>query len=373
MDIFKEIRGVRVDKLHYKFKLLRDEPYYSGARRIVEGWAEDFHDRDKKIAVEFQTSFHSALWELYLHAVLRHVGFDALEKYNRPDFVIHHPEELYVEAVVSEIKDGGRPERERTLEDHLSMLSPISSNEELSELIDEAISRHSNSILSKLEKYTGSTKNGKMRRGYLECPWVKEEKPYVIALASYDQVNYGKEYIYSMLALLYGIYYQPESGSYYKKESIKKPGTESDITLGIFDSDDMRQVSAVFFCNTLTLGKLSSLNKSRGFDPAYVINIRHVPAPPYFRVHEVDLDCPEHLLDGLYIFRNPNAKNKISDKLIEQTGIMEIMVDDIGMAMSGAHPPIVARYCDAIGHFHKEIIKSAAASNYNGEKAWEYV
>lgn len=373
MDLFKKISGISEDQLHYKFKLLRDEPWYLGARKIVDGWAKDFHDRDNKIAKEFQTSFHSAFWEIYLHATLKHIGFGTTEKYNRPDFVISQPEELYVEAVVSEIKDGGRPERNRTLDDHLSMLSPIASSDEFSELIDEAISRHSNSILSKLEKYTGSQKNGKIRRGYVDCPWVKESKPYVVALASYDQVNYGKEYIYSMLALLYGLYYQPENKSYRKIKSVKKPGTDADIPLGIFDEIGMRNVSAVLFSNTLTLGKLSSLNKSQRFDPAFIINVRHVPEAPFFRVHEVDVCSPEHLLDGLYLFRNPNAKNPLPEGLFEKTGIMEIIVDDIGMAMSGAHPPIVVRYCDAMGHGYKELIKSVAASNYNGKEAWEYI
>lgn len=370
MDVFRKLPHLTNDKLHPKFKILRDEPYYYGARKIIESWTHDFHDRDNDITKKFQTTFHSSFWEFYLHALLKELNFTVNLKYNRPDYIITDPLELYIEAVVSEIKAGGRSESERTEDDHFSMLIPISTKSEFSELIDEAIARHSNSIRSKLEKYTGYVKKGKIYKGYIDCDWVSRDKPYVIALSSYDQINYGKEYIYSMMALFYGFYYCPESKNYYPRKSIQKPNTTSDIKISLFD-DEFRDISAIFFCNTLTLGKLSSLNKSKGTDPAYIINVRYDFEPPHFKVHEVSSDNPEHLFDGLYVFHNPNAKNKLSKEALDKSGIFQFSIDENGVFMEGFRRPIVVRYCDPMGHIYKELIKSTAASNYNETIAWE--
>ncbi len=374
MDVFSKIEGLPEDKLHEKFKLLRDEVYYRGARKIIDDWTNDFHDRDNKIALEFQTTFHSSLWEFYLHAVFKRLGLELCEKHNRPDFIVNGEYEFYVEAVVSEIKNGGKPESERTTDDLLSMLEPIKNDREFHELIDEAIVRHSNSINSKLSKYTGyENKKGKWISGYKECDWIDESKPYLIALSSYDQINYGKEYIYSMFALLYGWYYSPDRDSYKILESIKKPGTNSDIRLAIFNTEEMRDISAIIFTNTLTLGKLSSLSKSMQYDHAHVLNVRYDREPPHYKIHEVNTEAPEDLLDGVYVFHNPNARNRFDCKEIKSNHIVEFSLDSHGLGMEGGRAPIVARYCSPFGHLYNELLKSTAASNYNKTVAYDII
>lgn len=377
MDIFSKLSDVSEEALHPKFKFLRDELYYSKAKAVVESWAKDFHDRDKKIIKEFQTTFHSAFWEFYLHAVFKKIGVSLNIDHNRPDFITEGTNKFYIEAVVSEIKDEGRPEIERTLDDQFSMLYPIENEIIFSEIIDEAIVRHSNSIGGKLNKYTGyfDKKKNKWIKGYKECDWVDTKKPYLIALSSYDQINYGKEYIYSMMALLYGYYFSPETQEYSQKKSIKKPGTDSDISLGIFYEERMKDVSAIIFTNTLTLGKLSSLSKSLLDDSAYVINVRYDYTPPHFKVHEVTSNHPEDLLDGLYIFKNPNANVPFDSSQFREHQVLEISLDDYGFAFEG-RPPIVSRYCFPsmlLKASHKEIIKSVAASRYNDTIAYDII
>lgn len=372
MDVFSNISGLSEDKLHKKFKILRDEPYYAGARKIIQMWTEEFHDRDNKIAFEFQTTFHSSLWEFYLHAVFRKLGMNINEKYSRPDFTIDGVREFYVEAVVSEIKQGGTPESERSPDDTLSMLEPIQTDQEFSLLIDEAIVRHSNSIYSKLKKYTGYKNNkGKWVDGYKSCEWINESNPYVVALASYDQIRYGKEYIYSMFALLYGLYYSPERNRYEKKCSVRKPNTDSNIKLGIFNTEEMKDVSAIIFTNVLTLGKLSSLSKSVGSDPAYVLNIRYDKKKPHYKIHEVSSDNPEDLLDGLYVFHNPNAKVKFECEEVKSNHLVEFTFDSGVIVMESGRAPIVARYCSQLGHAFRDRLISTAASNYNKTIAYE--
>lgn len=374
INVFSKVPNLPEDRLHDKFKLLIDEIYYMGAKDIINDWTKDFHDRDNKIALEFQTTFHSALWEFYLNAVFRRLGFNIDKNHNRPDFIIKGAYEFYVEAVVSEIKQGGRPESERTDDDHLSMLEPIEDDIKFSELIDEAIVRHSNSIHSKLDKYTGyKDKKGKLISGYNSCHWVDDGKPYIVALSSYDQVNYGKEYIYSMFALLYGQYYSPEKDAYYSKSFIKKPGTDSNINLGIFCNKKMQDISAIIFTNLLTLGKLSSLSKSIQPDMSYVLNVRYDIHKPHFKIHEVDENHPEDLLDGVYVFHNPNAKNKFECESIKSNHLVEFSFDDHGIIREGARPPIVARYCQPFPIKElRELIRCTAASNYNKTIAYDF-
>lgn len=374
MDVFAKIPGLSEDKLHQKFKLLRDEPYYCGAKKIIVDWTQEFNDKDNKIAIEFQTTFHSSFWEFYLHAVFKKIGLKLDEKHNRPDFIIHGKSEFYVEAVVSEIKQGGVPEIERTPEDTLSMLEPIQTNEEFSLLIDEAVARHSNSIYSKLRKFKGyENSKGKWVDGYKDLEWVGESNSYVIALSSYDQIQYGKEYIYSMFALLYGLYYSPENDNYEEKEYVKKPNTDSNIKLGIFNTDEMKDVSAIIFTNVMTLGKLSSLSKSAGPDFAHVLNVRYSKEPPHYRIHEVTPDHPEDLLDGLYIFHNPNAKNKFDCMELKTNHVVEFSFDNIGVSTEGGRAPIVARYCSPTGHILRDLLMATAASNYNRTIAYDIV
>lgn len=225
VDLFETIAGLRDEDLHPKYLLLRDNALLSSEKRVISAWSEGFQDRDNKMRKEFQTTFHSTFWELYLFQVFQSLGFNIDWSKNRPDFIIHSPMEVNFEAVVSEIKQGGRPESTRGFDDFYSMIEPPWEDPSYDEMMGEAITRYSNSILGKREKY---------RSQYSKLGWVKKETPFVIAASSYSQVRYGKEYHHPMMALLYGRYFDPTSKGYVTRKEIAKPGTASVIPLGIF-------------------------------------------------------------------------------------------------------------------------------------------
>src|SRR6516225_6808307 len=54
---------------------------------VVNEWAIGFQDRDGKFVKEFQTTFDSSFWELYLFAVLKHFGLDVDFSVSSPDLV----------------------------------------------------------------------------------------------------------------------------------------------------------------------------------------------------------------------------------------------------------------------------------------------
>jgi len=342
LDLFSAT--VTDEKLHRKYKILRDCLSLTGEQDILKERVDGFVDRDKKIVKEFQTSFHSAFWEFYLYAVLREAGFEIDFTKKRPDFVIDKPYKLYIEAVVANIKREGKKEEERNLKDILSMITPACLQENFNDELDESITRYSNAILSKSRKY----------HDYLDDPDFDQNIPFVIALSGYEQINYGNKFYYAMLALLYGLYYDHLNDRYIEKSYILKPHTDSKIPIGIFLNEQLAHVSAIIFSCTVTLGKLTSLAISKNKSPIKinsVMCIRHDTEPPHFKTQIVSPENPEYLSDGLFIFHNPFARNPVPESLFDTTNIINVYfnVDDSQLSFDGNKLPLVARLNLAFG------------------------
>lgn len=338
LDLFKEIKNLDQSKLHPKFLYLRDYIELSGSRSILESWTKGFCDRDNKIIKEFQTTFHSSLWEFYLYSVFNEAGFQIDQSKDRPDFMIKAPHNFNVEAVVANIKQDGVSEKERTMEDQLSMTLPPHLQSDFYSVMDEAITRYSTAINSKNNKYI---------KEYTKCEWVAKEEPFLIAISSYDQINYGREYIYPMMALLYGLYYDVNEDSYVEKTSIKKPNTSSDIPIGIFNDKKFENISAIIFSCTVTMGKLESMAISNSkFSLNQVYNIRRDNTDnriPY-KLQKVSSEHPELLSDGLFIFHNPNAVNKLEIDTFESTNATQYFIQNNMLVSTENTYPIVARF-----------------------------
>ncbi|WP_122951461.1 hypothetical protein [Bathymodiolus thermophilus thioautotrophic gill symbiont] len=86
MDLFTPI--VEEDKLHNNFKniILEPEAY---ARDVINEWADGFIDRDGKFIKEFQTTFNSSFWEIYLYASLKQFNYSIDFTFQAPDFVVN--------------------------------------------------------------------------------------------------------------------------------------------------------------------------------------------------------------------------------------------------------------------------------------------
>ena len=348
---------IKEEKLHTKYKLIRDNLQLTGEQEVLRDWVGGFEDRDNKIVKEFQTTFHSTLWEFYLFAIFKELNFKIDFSKNRPDFIIESPSKLYIEAVVSNIKQNGEQEIERTLDDILSMLEPPFLQRNFYNELDESIVRHSNAILSKSKKYLNE---------YSTLNYIDNTTPYIIALSAYDQINYGNQYIYPMMALLYGAYYDMKSDTYTKKESIFKPNSQVEIPIGLFQNNKMEHISAVIFSATITLGKLTSLSLSQNKSPLktnFVIAIRHDTDKPHWQPHVINENNPEELADGLFVFHNPFAKNKLDTSVFRNKGIMQIKADDKGHIFENDRLPLFSR----LNHFlrHNFIINSLTFEAFN--------
>jgi len=363
LNIFENLK-IKEEKLHTKYKLIRDNLQLTGEQEILRDWVGGFEDRDNKIVKEFQTTFHSTFWEFYLFAIFKELNFKIDFSRNRPDFIIESPSKLYIEAVVSNIKQDGKQETERALDDILSMLEPPFLQRNFYNELDESIVRHSNAILSKSKKYLNE---------YSALDYIDNTVPYIIALSGYDQINYGNQYIYPMMALLYGAYYDMENDTYARKKSILKPNSQADIPIGIFNDSKMEHISAIIFSATITLGKLTSLSLSQNkslLKTNFVIAIRHDTDKPHWQPYVIDENNPEELADGLFVFHNPFAKNKLDTSVFRNKGIMQIKADDKGHIFENDRRPLFSR----LNHFlrHNFIINSLAFEAFNKFNAKDY-
>ena len=85
MDLFTPV--VRPEEQHPNFRALM-ELRSAPNRAVLEKWAEGFKDRDGKFVREFQTTFNSGFWELYIFACCKELDFRVNLSFQSPDFVI---------------------------------------------------------------------------------------------------------------------------------------------------------------------------------------------------------------------------------------------------------------------------------------------
>jgi hypothetical protein len=284
---------------------------------VLSDWARGFVDRDGKFVREFQTSFNSAFWELYVHAVLKKYGMSVDFSVDRPDFLVREPT-FSVEAGVALNAQDSVPEHDQ---------SPRDVPEDLNELNRVAILRLSNTISSKLRKF---------RSEYSLLAHVRG-KPFVLALASFEQ-----RYSYlgaqrPIEAILLGNYVNEER--YIKSgrpggvltdepmESIsKREGVE--IDLGLFCGPACPEISAVMFNACANFGKARALSadpERRSFFTSFRQNIHgDTPHVVQGRLGEYS----ETLIDGLRIYHNPFAYHPLDPAHFRHPSVFQVYVRD---------------------------------------------
>src|ERR1700691_4059842 len=68
---------------------------------VQNEWARGFKDRDGKFVKEFQTTFDSSFWELYLFAIIKQFQLEVDFSFTSPDFFITNHDGMNVEATVA--------------------------------------------------------------------------------------------------------------------------------------------------------------------------------------------------------------------------------------------------------------------------------
>ncbi|OGT54753.1 MAG: glycosaminoglycan attachment site [Gammaproteobacteria bacterium RIFCSPHIGHO2_12_FULL_63_22] len=311
MDLFTPI--VPAERQHPIFRMLLATDN-TPERAVLTEWATGFQDRDGKFVQEFQTTFESSFWELYLHATLKALGLTVDGAFASPDFVVTAPTPLVLEATIASPAQGGA----------LAFgADPPQLPGDLNEFNRQAIVRLCNSFTAKAKRY---------REYYATLPQAKE-RPFVIAIAPFDRPQAHLAANRPIIAALYGVYFdeeatiagQTDAVVNYDIDAVPKHAT-ADVPVGFFTNPDYAEVSAVIYGPLATWGKLRALadapDKGIWFTTLHpssselIPQIRKTPKSVYV----------EHLLDGLYVLHNPFAAHPLTPEVFAHERLAQFLV-----------------------------------------------
>jgi hypothetical protein len=302
LNLFQTI--AKGTKLNANYKHLMAEES-KPIRDVICRWASGFEDRDNKFNYEFQTTFNSSFWEIYLYQCFKDFNLSVDFSKASPDFTIKSTEGdvVNVEAVTANHAYDSEPEwsnSEGNISDHKKFL-------------DFACIRILNAIKSKHEKYLNS---------YSKYEHVKGN-PYVVAIAPFEQRFFFMQNNEAIIRVLYGQGVDSSNSFQVVKVPTVIKNSSIPLELGVFTNDKYKEVSAVIFSTTATIGKaitqsdlerdirVSRFHEKNGLISEFKPNGKH------FETH----------LDGLQIHHNPYARIKLNPDLFNKYEVTHYYYD----------------------------------------------
>jgi hypothetical protein len=311
MDLFTPV--VPKKRFHPNFKHVAFKATPED-RQVLNEWAEGFIDRDGKFVTEFQTTFNSAFWELYLFAVLKEIGISVDFSYDTPDFVIDPSElPLVIEAGSASHAATGRPEWSGTIQELKEL--------ERAPIVEEATIRLANTLTSKYAKY---------QQHYAALPHVLG-RAFVLAIAPFQQPFFWAQNYQAMQRVLFAydypsVHIDPFTGEREYEHNylwgVKKT-SGAEVPLGYFRTAQMAQMSAVIFSNTATWGKVRALSRDPYPNVAFETLRLNVYGTKPTHAITPRAEYHESLLDGLHVFHNPHAQVPLPYALFAQPGVTQ--------------------------------------------------
>lgn len=294
------------NKLHPNFKAFKAD---KSLIDVLNRWSIGFIDRDNKFVKEFQTTFNSSFWELYLHECFQNLGFKPNYTHHAPDFTIETrlKNKILVEAVTTKSADDGTPEHDRIEKLNQLFINEKNHQKLHNEIVHLATERLANSIKNKSRKYITN---------YSKELHVKD-KPFILAIGGFEQPLFYLQGIGAIQRICYGLIKAEYKNSVpymdYSDHIIKKKnGVE--IPIGIFNNRSHSHISAILFSSVASAGKVRALslrkNKNMLFS-TYTYNDYDIKGTHSVAPHK---KYRESLLDGLSLYLNPYAENPIDPR-----------------------------------------------------------
>jgi hypothetical protein len=168
-----------------------------------------------------------------------------------------------------------------------------------------------------------TVKNRKFKESYSSLPHVAG-RPFVVALSPFDQPFAHMECQRPIEAVLHD-YYVDEDSFDFDRPDVRSlegkslgtifKGNGSPIELGFFKREEFADISAVIFSSSATYGKASALSS----DPNEATMFYALRSNSRFvrptLIQKLKPQYNEHLLDGLRIYHNPNARIPLDPSL----------------------------------------------------------
>lgn len=316
-DLLAVPAGTDPEKLHPFFRVLQDAPGRHPARAVLKEIGPWLAPTDPHFVREFQFSqFDQRLWEMYLWATFRELGFDVTQP-EAPDFLCKGPGIAFtLEATTVTASTKG------VLADHPNPQTP----EEMAAFLAEYMPmKFGSSLTSKLNK---KDKDG---RPYWERGDAVD-KPFLLGIADFhiaggEDVIGSMSYTHSALwPYLYGhrVEWELIEGQLIVRAVKQENHRFKDkvIETGFFDLPGAENISAIVFSNAGTLAKFDRMGIAAGFIPDNHTYIRYgyrfnpdlnAVKPTWFSEIVSTPDYVEYWSDELQIFHNPNAKRPLDE------------------------------------------------------------
>lgn len=183
------------------------------------------------------------------------------------------------------------------------------------------------------------TKHKKYLNSYCNLPHVVK-RPFVVAVAPFEQPFFNLQYNRPIKAVLYDYYVDEEE---YLANSTNFPGglrpkhlgfiekdNGAEVELGIFNDARMKEVSAIIFSCTATWGKLDALTPD--IPLRKIILTTTWGSEPHGKTIQrigASKDIGETLTDGLQIYHNPYAQYPLSPEFFRRKGVVQVYFDHL--------------------------------------------
>ncbi|WP_247877663.1 hypothetical protein [Brucella pituitosa] len=241
MDLFDP--RFQSERLHKHFRAISADAGYKKVRPVIQAWATGLLNRkgeSEKFINEFQTTFNSSMWELYLNRALIDLGCSVDFSKSAPDFFVSGPGnyEFNIEAVISD----------------MPATAPSVKPFDEQDFKTRGALKLAGKIRDKLNLYRGSEEK---KHPYASMSHVRG-RPFVIAIAPFDSelsLFQNNELINMVLfGLASPALEGPDLGKQGKISSLLKP-SGAPVEMGIFTNDSFKEISAVFFSTVGAFGK----------------------------------------------------------------------------------------------------------------------
>jgi hypothetical protein len=315
MQLFEPIVDDAQQHPNFRALLLRRNGY---TLDVLQDWARGFVDRDRKFVHEFQTTFNSSFWEIYVFAVLKKYGLAVDFSKTRPDFYIPS-RNFNIEATIASNADDGVPE-------HVAWSADLIPKD-LNEFNRKSILRLANSLTAKHRKYLES---------YAMLDHVRD-RPFVVAVTNFDQPFSFMAAQRPIEAVVLGHYVDEE---HYIQTGRPKGGLDGEdlervfkdsgsaVELGLFRSPAYKEISAVMFSGCATIGKVRALCSDPSDEIVFTALRLNPKSDQPHLIKQPKRLYQESLVDGLRIYHNPFATHPLDPVIFRHPSVFQIYHDD---------------------------------------------
>jgi len=308
---------VEKSQIHPNFMILKDDRFYSAAKKVIEEVGYHHIDIDGNFTNQMQSinGFDARIWELYLWCYFREEDFEFDTTHDAPDFMLKkYGEEVAVEAV--------HVKRTQGLDEDMTEIDIKTIFEKLR---NEMPVMYGSSLFSKL-------KHENQKQKYWELSHVKG-KPLLFAIADFHADMSMTWSFPAITSILYGVNQMAEIDEDGKTTLVNAFGEKytkkNKVEISpLFLNDEFKHVSAVLFSPCGTITKFNRMGVQAGYgDSKYTllqmkICYNHLQNALYPNVffNVIDESCGETWADGIQIFHNPMAEIPLNPELFPHAG-----------------------------------------------------